>query len=481
MSTTKLTKAEAMRKSIQRSREDAVADLSAEDRVIYEKIILGDSDAVRSANRASLGTPLYDAANYVVADYYDLIEVVRRLDAPEDVSGQQASPFVVSAVPGAAGASGPAAGSAFPGFPGLPGFSPPPTAAAAAGSASAPTAPAIGASQSTFEDVKELLDAWEHRYGICKGTFEQDIIDKAIKSQNKELVMDLIDRGIFRIDSVQEVKFQKKGVTYVGKRGEMEYDVTKVPMYEYLLDSRTTALYEICTEHPIGKEMFLTAAFDSQYKAIRFAFDTSNKTLLQGLLDTGVDISKMRDIEHNTPLMCDFIYRVQAGDEDQLRLLVEHGASLSDTDQLLSTTLMVAVRVGNLQAMEFLLKYDMHDLYAKNIHGDTVLSLVEAGPERRREAQESYDEAIVSAKERYAEAKQAWEVQSRAAEAAGKKPPAEPQAPKFKDRPVDYPVEMVALVQDAWMMGDPSKSQQAQSIERNKKPDEYAMDFDAAF
>ena len=473
MSTTTLTKAEAMRKSIQRSREDAVADLSAEDLIIYERIVLGDSEAVRSANKASLGTPLYDAANYVVADYYDLIEVVRRLDAPEDVSGQQASPFAVAAAPGPTGASGPSASSPFPGFPGLPGFSSP--------LATASAAPAIGASQSTFEDVKELLDAWEHRYGICKGTFEQDIIDKAIKSQNKELVMDLIDRGIFRIDSVQEVKFQKKGVTYVGKRGEKEYDVTKVPMYEYLLESRTTALYEICTEHPVGKEMFLTAAFDSQYKAIRFAFDTSNKPLLQGLLDTGVDISKMRDIEHNTPLMCDFIYRVREGDEDQLRLLVEYGASLTDTDQLLSTTLMVAVRVGNLKAMEFLLKYDMHDLYAKNIHGETILSLVEAGPERRREAQEGYDEAVVNAKERYEEAKQAWEVQSRAAEAAGKKPPAEPQEPQLKDRPVDYPVEMVALVQDAWMMGDPSKSQQAQIIERNKKPDDFAMDFDAAF
>ena len=494
MSTTKLTKAEAMRKTIKRSREDAIAELSAEDREVYDKIVLGDSDAIRLANRASLGTPLYDSSNYVLADYHDLIEVVRRLDEPEDVSAQQggAGPLVVGVAPGAAGAngagtvlSGPGAGSAFPGlpglgggFPGLPGMG---GAVLPAGSAAPAGAPVVGASQSTYEDVKELLDAWQHRYSTFSGTFEQDIISKSINSRNKELVVDLIDRGVFRVDSVQEVKFKKEGTTYVGKRGQQEFDVKKVPMYEYLLNSKVTALYEIVTEHPVGKDMFLKAAYDSQYMAIQFAFDTSNKILLEGLLDTNVDISNLRDAAHNTPMMCDFIYRVQEGDEDQLRLLVERGASLTDTDQLLSTTLMVSARVGNLKAMEFLLKYDMHDVYAKNIHGETVLSLAEAGPEKRRQDQEGYDEAVANAKERYEESKQAWEVQARAAEAAGKKPPAEPKEPQFKPRPEDYPVELVALVQDVWMMGDPTKSKQAQLIENNKKPDEFAMNFDAAF
>ena len=495
MSTTKLTKAEAMRKTIKRSREDAVAELSAEDKTLYDQIVLGNSDAIRTANRASLGSPLYDASNYVLADYYDLIEVVRRLDEPEDVSGQQGGGTqVIGSAPGAAGANGagtilagPGAGSAFPGFPGLPGAGGfpglpgmgAPVAPAAAGGA--PAAPVVGASQSTFADVKELLDAWQHRYGIFRGTFEQDIINKSISSRNKELVVDLIDRGIFRVDSVQEVKFKKEGVTYVGKRNAQEFDITKVPMYEYLLDSKVTGLYEIVTEHPVGKEMFLKAASDSQYMALQFAFDTSNKALLEGLLDTGVDISTLRESAQNTPLMCDFIYRVQEGDEDQLRLLVERGASLTDTDQLSSTTLMVAARVGNLKAMEFLLKYDMHDLYAKNIHGETVLSLAEAGPEKRREAQEEYDEAVINAKERHVEAKQTWEVQARAAEAAGKKPPAEPKEPQFRPRPEDYPAELVTLVQDAWMMGDPTQSKQALMIEQNNKPDEFAMDFDAAF
>lgn len=475
MSTTKFTKAEAMRKTIKRSREDAILELSLEDKAIYDQIVLGDSDAIRVANRAALGTPFYDASNYVLADYYDLIEVVRRLDEPEDVSGQPGgAPSLVVA--------GPGVGSGFPGLPGMGGGSisfpsPAPSTTASAAAGSAP----VGASQSTFADVKELLDAWQHRYGVFRGTFEQDIISKSISSGNKELVVDLIDRGIFRVDSVQEVKFKKEKVTYVGKRGQHEFDITKVPMFEYLLDSKVTALYEIVTEHPVGKEMFLKAAYNSQYTALQFAFDTSNKALLEGLLDTNIDISNLRDGAHNTPLMCDFIYRVQEGDEDQLRLLVERGASLVDTDQLLSTTLMVAARVGNLKAMEFLLKYDMHDLYAKNIHGETVLSLAEAGPERRTEAQGAYDEAVVNAKERYTESKQAWEVQARAAEAAGKKPPKEPKEPELKPRPVDYPVELVALVQDAWMMGDPTQSKQAQSIEDNKKPGEFAMDFDAAF
>ena len=179
--------------------------------------------------------------------------------------------------------------------------------------------------------------------------------------------------------------------------------------------------------------------------------------------------------------MCDFIYRVEEADEEQLRMLIEYGASMTDTDQLLSTPLMVAARVGNLPAMKLLMEYDMHDLYAKNIHGETVLSLVEAGPARRKEAQESHDEAVANAKERYEELKQAWEVQARAAEAAGKKPPAEPKEPKFKDRPADYPVELVALVQDAWIMGDPSQSAQAKLIANNQRPDDFAMDFDAAF
>lgn len=467
MSSTKMTKAEAMRKSIQRSREDAIAELSVEDRAIYDSIVLGNSDAMRDARKASLGTPLYDASNYVLADYYDLIELVRRLDAPEDVSAQQ---------PGAA--AGPTQAVSFPGlpngFPGLPGMVAPAPAAPTA-------APVVGASQSTVEEIKELLDAWQHRYGTCRGIFEQDIIDKALKSGNKDLVIELMDRDIFRVDSVQEVKFKKEGVTHVGTKSREAYDIKEVPMYEYLLESNTTALYEIMSEHPVGKAMFLKAAYNSQYKAIRFAFDTSNPTLLEGLLDTNVDISTMRDAEHNTPLMCDFIYRVQEGDEELLRMLVEHGASLTDTDQLLSTSLMVAARVGNLPAMQFLLGYDVHDLYAKNIHGETVLSLAEAGPERRREAQEGYDEAVANAKERYEESKQAWEVQARAAEAAGKKPPEEPKEPQFRERPEDYPVELVTLIQDAWMMGDPTQSKQALLIAANQKPDDFAMDFDAAF
>lgn len=469
MSSTKMTKAEAMRKSIQRSREDAIAELSAEDRVIYDSIVAGNSDAMRDARKASLGTPLYDASNYVLADYYDLIELVRRLDAPEDVSSSQA--------PSGAGAAA-APVISFPGlpngFPGLPGMG-----AAAAPVAAAPAV--VGASQSTVEEVKELLDAWQHRYGTCHGIFEQDIIDKALKSGNKELVVELMDRDIFRIDSVQEVKFKKEGVTHVGPKSTETFDIKKVPMYEYLLESNTTALLELMAEHPVGKAMFLKAAYNSQYHAIQFAFDTSNPTLLGGLLDTGVDISTMHDAKHNTPLMCDFIYRVQEGDEDQLRMLVEHGASLTDTDQLLSTPLMVAARVGNLTAMQFLLGYDVHDLYAKNIHGETVLSLAEAGPEKRREAQEGYDEAVTNAKERYEESKQAWAVQARAAEAAGKKPPEEPQEPQFRERPADYPVELVTLIQDAWMMGDPTQSKQALLIAENQKPDDYAMDFDAAF
>ena len=50
----------------------------------------------------------------------------------------------------------------------------------------------------------------------------------------------------------------------------------------------------------------------------------------------------MRELEFNTPLMCDFIYRVEEADEEQLRMLIEYGASMADTDQLLSTPLMVA-------------------------------------------------------------------------------------------------------------------------------------------
>lgn len=476
MSTPKLTRAEAMRKTIQRSREDAIAALSPEDKVIYDNIVAGDSDASRAARKAELGTPLYDASNYVLADYFDLIESIRRLDAPEDTSGQQA------AVPGGAPAASPFPGlpgipvGGLPGFPGLPGMGAP---MPAPGASPAPAAAApVGASQTTVEDVKELLDAWQHRYGTCRGVFEQDIIDKAIKSQNKELVVELIDRDIFRLDSVQEVKFEKPGKTYIG---EKQFDVKKVPMFEYLMASQTTVLLEILTEHPTGKAMFLKAAQDSQYGALRFAFDTQNKPLLQGLLDTKVDISNMRELEFNTPLMCDFIYRVEEADEEQLRMLIEYGANMTDTDQLLSTPLMVAARVGNLPAMKLLMEYDMHDLYAKNLHGETILTLVEAGPARRKEAQESHDEAVTNAKERYEELKQAWEVQARAAEAAGKKPPAEPKEPKFKDRPADYPVELIALVQDAWIMGDPSQSKQALLIAQNNKPDDFAMDFDAAF
>lgn len=478
MSTPKLTRAEAMRKTIQRSREDAVAALSPEDKVIYDNIVAGDSDASRAARKAELGTPLYDASSYVLADYYDLIESIRRLDAPEDTSGQQAG----AAVPGGAPVATPFPGlpgipvGGLPGFPGLPGMGAP---MASPGALPAPAvAVSVGASQTTVEDVKELLDAWQHRYGTCRGVFEQDIIDKAIKSQNKELVVELIDRDIFRLDSVQEVKFEKPGKTYIG---EKQFDIKKVPMYEYLMASQTTVLLEILTEHPTGKAMFLKAAQDSQYGALRFAFDTQNKPLLQGLLDTKVDISNMRELEFNTPLMCDFIYRVEEADEEQLRMLIEYGANMTDTDQLLSTPLMVAARVGNLPAMKLLMEYDMHDLYAKNLHGETVLSLVEAGPARRKEAQESHDEAVANAKERYEELKQAWEVQARAAEAAGKKPPAEPKEPKFKDRPADYPVELIALVQDAWIMGDPSQSKQALLIAQNNKPDDFAMDFDAAF
>lgn len=459
MAATKFTKAEALRKSIDLSRVDAFNALSSEDKETYEDLLLGDAKAVKKVQLATLSTPLYDAGNYVVADHLDIIDAIKRLDLPEASSLQLATATPGAPFPG------------LPGLPSLPGFGAPATAPAAPASGAAP-------SKSSLVEVTELLDAWKTRYGDVKGIFEEAIISNALAVGDKELIVELMDREIFRLDSMKEVKTREEGKTYLTRDS---YDIKKVPLYEYLLTMNTTSLYEVLTEHPVGIDMFKQAASGLQYHALQFAFDTKNRTLLEGFLDTKIDITSLRDPTHNTPLICDFMYRAEEDDAENLQLLVEHGASLTDLDPLHSGPLMVAARIGNLDAMKWLLQYDVHDLYAKNLMGDTVLSIVEAGPEKRREDQEGYDSSVERAKERFVEKHQAWEVQARSAEAAGKKPPEEPKEPQFKPRPVDYPSELVQLIQDAWTMGDPSTSKQALALEKLHEPDEYAMDFESSF
>ena len=74
----KYTPSEALRKTIERTQADALAALAGSEKETYDKIVEGDGAAIKEARRAKLGTPLYDAANYMLADYADLQDTIQR-------------------------------------------------------------------------------------------------------------------------------------------------------------------------------------------------------------------------------------------------------------------------------------------------------------------------------------------------------------------------------------------------------------------
>lgn len=447
MSSLKVSKAEALKKTIDRSREEAVQALSEDEKSLYFQFLTGDRDALRSVQKCKMGSAIYDAANYALADHLDLLDTVRRLNLEVEAP----------AAPATLG---------FPGLPGLPGGS----------SNVAPVSQGVQESPSSFTDVIELLDAWKHRYGTQTGLFEQELNSAVINSEDKDLLTALIDRDILRIDSFKEVRWQDPSKTHL-RQDAPTYK--RVPMYEYLLASHVVPFYEILSEHAVGIEMFKKATDDLKYEALQFAFDTKHDEIFRGFLDTNIDLSDFREPKHNTPILCDFMYRAEEGDEPNLVLLVEYGASLVAVDTVQSTPLMVAARVGNFKAAQWLLQYDVIDIYAKNLMNDTVLSVVESGPARRKNDQEVYDEALEHSKEAFKESLESWEVRARAAEAAGKKPPDQPQEPQYKPRPDDYPLELIGLIQDAWMMGDPTQSKKAVDPQELQNTGLLNFDFDS--
>lgn len=458
----KYTPSEALRKTIERTQADALAALAGSEKETYDKIVEGDGVAIKEARRAKLGTPLYDAANYMLADYADLQDTIQRYEDPQPATN-----------PLAAAASGAPNNTSVPALPkkkGLPGLTPQP---------STPTpAPTPSAAPSTLHDVAAQVTQWRRTYGNLQGAWESDVIEAVLSKGSKSLTREIMDLGVFTADSLHEVKYQKQGKVY--RKGEA--DVKKVPWYGLMMLNGCTEQFELLFEHPEGKKMWQAATPDLHLQLVRFAFDTRNTALLQSILDTGLNVATLRDYKNQTPLMCDLMYRADEEDLVNLELLVQHGADLNALDVLQSTPLIVAARMGNKAGMEFLLSHvDKQDLYAVNTMNESALTLSEKGPAKRQEAQEHYDYEIEAAKERFQEKLDAWQVQAAAAEAAGKQPPDKPQEPKFKPRPEDYPVEIYEMVKTAWDAGDPSQSAQRKAIEESEKPHEFAIDFNVNF
>lgn len=465
MTAPKLSKSEAIRKTIEHTREEAIANLQKpEDKEIYQKVLSGDEDAVRSSLRYSLGTPLYEACNYVYADFLDLQSTIKSIGA-EDNSG-----FASLVAMGAPAAAAPTPTSANPlgipglNFPGLPSGLP---AAAPAGAAPLPT-PVVDIS-----DFTELLDAWMQRYGSLSNYFERELIRTAVNASNKEVLKELMDRDIFTKESINIVKRQtSKSAAYIKNK---EYDLVEVPFFQYLMVSNNTPMLELLVEHHHGREMWAASLDDLRYEVLQFCFDTHNESLFQGFLDMTPSVEGFVS-KQGTPIICDYMYRCDDTESDMnnLTLLVDKGGSLTAKDPLHSNALMVAAKIGNLNGVQFALNYNAFDLHDVNLGGETVLSLAQEGPARRKEEQESYDEAVARATEKFKEDHEAWTVKAQVLEAAGKKAPPEPKEPQFKPRPEDYPVEIINLIENAMMLAGPPEEKPAETT----VAEDIALDFE---
>lgn len=463
----KYTPSEALRKTIERDQTVALAALDDAEKETYQRLLKGDSNAIKEIRKAKLGTALYDAGSYMLADYTDLLSVIQRYQdiVPNilTMAMTQASPSL-SLPPSPSPAQLPSKKS-------LPGMT-------LRTVTPAPSAPATTEMPTTLTDFSTAISQWRQTYGALNGDWEKGVLEAMLEKGSKALTRESMDMGVFTAHSLCEVKYQKQGKVY--KKGES--DLKKVPWYGLMMQNGCTEQFELLFEHPEGKKMWEAATPDLHMQQLLFAFDTRNTALLQSILNTGLNLAELRDYNSNTPLMCDLMYRADAEDHPHLEMLVQHGADLNALDMLQSTPLIVAARMGNKDGIEFLLRHiDKQDLYATNTMNDSALTLAEKGPAKRQEVQENYDYEIIQAKERFQEKLDAWQVQSTAAEAAGKQPPSKPEEPKFKPRPEDYPVEIHALVQAAWDAGDPSKSPQKMARAEAEKPHDFAMSFDVNF
>jgi len=417
MSNSKLSKSSALLKTIEHTREEALSRLSDQDKDIYEKVLTGDRQAIKQLSRQTLGSPLYEAGNYILVDHLELVAAMEDLG---DVSNPNALSY-----------------------------------------------------------VKSLLDVWVQRYGVQRGVYLEDIVKQIGTHGDQSLLILFLDRGILTASSTFDIPYRDPTKTYLTKD---LVDYKKKPAVDSLIAADSSDILLAILNHAEGRKMYLAASYEEQYHALRFSFDTRNQVLLGGLLNTGLDISKFRDPNSMDPLLVDFLYRTET-DEDvsMLRYLCLNGIEMDVRDRLQSTPLVVASRIGNVQAFKFLCEFDLYDVYSKNSLGEDLLSITQAAPKKRLDDQVRYDEALARARESFVEKHKEWEAQTAIAEAAGKKPLPEPKSPKFKPRPVDYPVELVSLVQELWSRGDPSKGRQSVVLSELHKPDEFSMSFDSAF
>ena len=142
----------------------------------------------------------------------------------------------------------------------------------------------------------------------------------------------------------------------------------------------------------VGKQtisQIVNCKFGSIYRAGRtFTYLNHDMTLFhcacfyhsKKIINKLVKISPQIINTHNNITLTPLTHMIVDKNETMIKYLVSKGAQINGiVDSMGNTQLMVCAKLGRMVAMYRLIDYGFRDIYAKNCHGDTVLSIIATG------------------------------------------------------------------------------------------------------
>lgn len=484
--------AEQLRAGTSMTRELALSLLTADDRVIFEKFLEGDQQAMETAKKAHVASALFNAHLHARADKLEVTQVIERtVSDVEDISSLLGGMVQVTAGPGVAvvtpaqlglpsgpgsAPSGGITGSLPTGLPtGLNGLFP--TSMQQPGTMGTVSTPGLA----TAQDVQDAINHWQSIYGPMRGEFRYDVFVSARNAESKVGMMTLMDMGIVNDECVHEIPWRFPDKQYARAK---DHDILREPYLVSILKKESIPLLEALVEHAQGISMLKkgqerllsytpgsVVSYEDKsllkcvYRTQDMLFDEVQVELLDKFISYigGANMSKPDD--HVNPprsWMTFLAYKANEGDIPTLQMLVDkHNLKLNVYDQYGGTPYLRAASMGNLPLLRFLQANPPIDVLAEermNSHSSkTALDYAEEGPVRRAQEQDYTKRQNEEDALAYQDTTlPAWEKAVAEALAAGKEPPKQPDMPEPDPIPEDYPLEIISIVQDAFANADPT-------------------------
>lgn len=450
---------EQLRAGTSMSRELSLSLLTADDRVVFEKFLEGDQDAMAAVKKANVASPLFNAQLHARADKLDIEEVIRR--TVDDEEDDPAAAAVAAAAAKGIGLHIPAGVTVISG--GQMGTT--------------------GSQQplATAQDVQDAVSKWEGIYGPMRGEFSYDVFAAARNAESKVALMTLMDIGLVNEHSVHEIPWRFPDKQYASPK---DHDILKEPYMVSILKKQSIPLIEALVEHAQGISMLkrgqaqllsheqgsIVKNEDKSlvlwvYKTQDMLFDEGQVELLDKFLSYigSANISKPDD--HATPprkWMTFLAIKAIESDIPTLQMLVDkHNLELNVYDQYGGTPYIRAASLGNLPLIRFLQSNPPIDVLAKermtSHDAKTALDYAEEGPQRRAREQDYTARQNAENEAAYLDTTiPEWEEACAVAEAKGEEPPKMPDEPTPEPIPPDYPLEIISIVQEAFANADPN-------------------------